>query len=173
MWTDQRRFIIWALPLSATLIVALTTWSAVFPFHIYFGDEGIGVSKEKKFIVASIFALIASGGAYVCIGLYQMFFIELRKKFITSKIVPLGERYFLYGYYFRKAKFNRRDVLSVEAYPVKPRFGKNIVTALSWQPQTELPNYKVTLHDGREFYIPGDTTDLLELIEELRPRATE
>ena len=135
----------------------------IFPFLIYFGDEGLGATQEKKLTVSAIFVVIAVVSVYVCIGLYQMFFIELRHKFIVSKVVSLGDRYYLNGYYFKKAEFDVSEVAAVDAYPVKPRFGKNIATALSWSPQTKQPNYKVTLQDGRVFYLPGDMNDLDEL----------
>jgi hypothetical protein len=110
---------------------------------------------------------IAAVGVYACVGLYQMFFIELRHKFIVSKVVPLGRHYYLTGYYFKKAEFDSDEVASVSEHHVKKSFGKNIATLLAKAPQTKIPNYRVELKDGREFYLPAEMEDVEGLVREL------
>lgn len=170
MWVDRRRIFVWIWPISAILVIGLTVWSAIFPFHIYFGGEGVGATESKKFTVSAIFIVIAIGGLYACFGIYQMFFIELRRKFIVSKVVSLGKRYYLKGYYFKKVEFDGGDVLSVEPYNVRTGLGRGrvIATLLAKTPQTKTPNYRVILKDGREFYLPAEMADVEWLVRELR-----
>lgn len=99
-----------------------------------------------------------------------MFFIELRRKFIVSKVVSLGKRYYLKGYYFKKVEFDGGDVLSVEPYNVRTGLGRGrvIATLLAKTPQTKTPNYRVILKDGREFYLPAEMADVEWLVRELR-----
>lgn len=161
VWVDRRRIFIWLLPIGSLGIIWWGGWLGYGIYGIFVEDFGSKVAK-KVFLIG-FFSILLFSLVYVCVGLYQMFFIELRNKFIVSKVVSLGEHYYLNGYYFKRAEFDATDVIAVDAYPVKPRFGRNIATALSWSPQTKQPNYKVTLRDGRVFYLPGDTTDIDEL----------
>lgn len=159
-WVD-RRFYIWVWPISSIIAVGMLVimgWSIYMVILEDFGDK-----VAKKVFLIGFFSVLFISLVYLCVGLYQLFFIELRNKFIANKVIPLGEHYYMNGYYFKRAEFDVSEVAAVDEYPVKPRFGKNIVTALSWPPQTKQPNYKVTLRDGRVFYLPGDMTDVDEL----------
>jgi len=139
----------------------------IFPFLIYFGNEGIGATQEKKLTVTAISIAVAAIGVYACVGLYQMFFIELRRKFIVSKVMPLGKRYYLTGYYFKKAEFDGDEVVTIDEYHVKKSFGRNIATLLAKAPQTKTPNYRVVLKGGREYYLPAEIRDVDGLVREL------
>lgn len=138
------------------------TIAFVISLWIIFTDPAkmVGASPQRvaAFAVLSLMALAAS--LYVCVGLYQAFFIELRHKFIASKVVWDGDGYQLWGYYFKQDTFKASEVTSVDEYRIKLGFGPNIVTLLTWMTH----NYKVTLKDGREFYLPGE----MERIDELR-----
>ena len=93
-----------------------------------------------------------------------MFFIELRQKFIARELAWENGEYKLKGYYFKTAQFKPNDLLSITEYLTDTRFGRDIVTALSWTPGK--PNYKILLKDGRVFYLPGH----MEEMEQLRSR---
>lgn len=167
MWIDRRRIFVWVWPISAILVIGSTALCVTFPFLIYFGNEGLGATQEKKLTVTAISVVISAVGVYACVGLYQMFFIELRHKFIVSKVVPLGRHYYLTGYYFKKAEFDGDEVASVSEYHVKKSFGKNIATLLAKAPQTKTPNYRVVLKNGCEFYLPAEMESVEGLVREL------
>lgn len=163
-WVDERRIIIWVLPVSALLIVGVTAVSAVMPYLVYFSEKemAVEVSSERTAAIAALFIGLFLIWFYVCIGFYQMFFIELRRKFITRQVEWDGSGYRLRGYYFKRDTFQPTDVASVEEYRVGHRYlSSTILTLLTRTPKT---NYKVTLKDSRVFYLPGD----MERVEGLK-----
>lgn len=94
----------------------------------------------------------------MCVGFYQLFFIELREKFIARKVVYKDGVFTLRGWYFKKDSFKETEVVSVEQFKADLRFfGKNILTMLTRNPKSRCNfNLKVTLKDGRVFYMPGE-----------------
>lgn len=158
----DKRHSIWFLPLSALAILWMTGVMGMSIYWISIEDFGDNTSKQKTLLVlASVFLLFA---IYACIGVYQ-FFAEMRRQFIARKVERWSDDiYRLRGYYFKKAAFNSSEVASVTEHIVKPRFGKNIATALTWT----RPNYKLTLHDGREFYLPGELDRIEDLVALLK-----
>lgn len=156
-WVDQRQIITWIWPVSALVVVGsdlVLGWSLVAIWKENFAN----VSKKVPMLV--LVGLIFLAVTYACIGIYQMFFIELREKFIARKVVWDGSGYQLWGYYFKRGTFTPSEVISVDEHRVKIGFGLNIATLLTWQTH----NYKITLKDGREFYLPGE----MERLDELR-----
>lgn len=160
-WVDQRRIVVWIWPLSGMTIVGVTIIFAISMLSLFMDPAKVGGASTKKIAAVAVLSLMAlAASLYVCVGLYQAFFIELRQKFIASKVVWDGDRYQLWGYYFKQDTFKASEVTSVDEYRIKLGFGPNIATLLTWMTH----NYKVTLKDGREFYLPGE----MERIDELR-----
>jgi len=157
-WVDRRQIVIWIWPVSALVVAG---------GDLVLGWSLVAIWKEDFANVSRKVAMLALNGSlflavtYGCVGFYQMFFIELRQKFIASKVIYRdGDGYQLWGYYFKRDMFKPSEVISVGEHRVKIGFGKNIATLLTWQTH----NYKVTLKDGREFYLPGE----MERLDELR-----
>ena len=80
-----------------------------------------------------------------------------------------GRRYYLNGYYFKKAEFDSDEVKSVEPYDVKTGLGRGrvVATLLAKAPQTKTSNYRVVLKDGYEFYLPAEMAGVEGLVNEL------
>ncbi len=156
LWVD-RRIYIWVWPLSAIIIVGVTGLLIFSMYTIYLEDFG-DKSGKKVFLIIS-FTMLVIGLVYTCIGIYQVFAHEFRKLFIVRKVEWFGDHLELHGYYFKKDMFEASDVVKIDEHHVSSRFGRNIATALSYTRH----NYKVTLKDGREFYLPGEMTDVDEL----------
>ena len=168
LWVDPRREI-WAWPLSAIVIIGLTGLFFVFPFLIYLGGEGVGASTSRKLGVTILSGFFFLLGLYVCVGIYQVFAHEIRKLFIVRKVEWFGDHLELRGYYFKQDAFAPEDIERIDEHCVSRRFGKNIATALSHRRH----NYKITLKDGREYYLPGDMTDIDELKTLLASKLSE
>ena len=164
-WVDYRVHI-WALPLSAVIIVGVTILFAVFPLLIYFGGEGVGASEERKAGVTAVSVVAFIGGLYACIGLYQIFFHEVLRLFIVRKAVRYGDKLELSGYYFKKDVFDLLLVKSVKSFSVQKwkRFKvpwKNMMTLFNYEKPES--NYKILLKDGRTYYLPGDMNNVEDL----------
>ena len=147
---------------------AATILCAETPYHIYFVEDNSGVPPLKPATIAAMSVVFSLFGAYITVGYYQMFFIELRQKFIACEVTREGNIYRLRGYYFKKAEFSPSDLARVEEHHLDRRFGRTIVTMLAWAPQTPTPNYKITLKDDRVFYLPGTLEEVEQLKEQLQ-----
>lgn len=148
---------VWIWPVSALVIVGgdlVLGWSL---FAIWKEDFA---NASRKVAMLALNGSLFLAVTYACVGLYQMFFIELREKFIASKVVWDGNGYQFWGYYFKQDTFKPSEVVSVDEYRIKLGFGPNIATLLTWMTH----NYKITLKDGRAFYLPGE----MERVDELR-----
>jgi len=156
LWVDPRREI-WLWPISSMIILCVTGLLIYSVYAIYQEDPGELVAK-KRFMLIS-FSLLVAGLIYTCIGIYQVFAHEIRKLFIVRKVELFGDHLELRGYYFKQDTFAPDDIERIDEHSVSRRFGKNIATALSHRRH----NYKITLKDGREFYLPGEMTDVDEL----------
>lgn len=156
LWVDPRREI-WVWPLSAIIIICITGLMVYTVYAIYQEDFGELVAKKRFMLISA--SLLVAGLIYTCIGIYQVFAHEIRKLFIVRKVEWFGNHLELRGYYFKKDSFVPGDIAKIEEHCVSRRFGRNIATALSHRRH----NYKVTLKDGREYYLPGDMTDVDEL----------
>lgn len=158
-WVDERRMIIWILPVSNVVIIGATLIIGIAVYSIWVEDFGTNLSK--KIALLGFGCPLFLGGIYMNIGFYQMFFIELRRKFITRQVVWDGSGYKLKGYYFKQDAFQPADIASVEEYRVGHRYlSGTILTLLNRTPKA---NYKVTLKDGRAYYLPGDIERVNEL----------
>jgi hypothetical protein len=101
-------------------------------------------------------------GVYYTLGAYQIFFLELRERFIARKVIYENDTFLLKGYYFKEDTFNANEVASVEAVVVSERwFQKRLGTLLSRSTRFTIPhgknvNLKIALRDGRVFFFPGE-----------------
>lgn len=65
------------------------------------------------------------------------------------------------GYYFKRANFNETELAEVEPHAISERwFSKEMGTLMTRSTRFTIPsgqnvNWKVSLRDGRVFYIPG------------------
>lgn len=168
-WLDKHRSIAWVSPVSGIVIFGATIAFVISLFFIFSNPvKTAGVSTEK--LVTFIFFALAALATcvYLCVGYCQMFFIELRQKFIAREVTCAGDVYKLKGYYFKKADFNIAEIDMIEEHHVDRRFGRTIVTMLAWAPQTPTPNYKITLKDGSVFYLPGTLEEVEQLKSQLQ-----
>lgn len=156
LWVDPRREI-WVWPLSAIIIICITGLMVYTVYAIYQEDFGELVAKKRFMLISA--SLLVAGLIYTCIGIYQVFAHEIRKLFIVRRVEWFGGHLALWGYYFKKDTFAPREIDRIDEHRVSRRFGKNIATALSHRRH----NYKIALKDGREFYLPGEMTDVDEL----------
>lgn len=79
-----------------------------------------------------IFLAVFLGSFYYTLGAYQIFFLELRERFIARKVVYENGIFQLKGYYFKEAEFRADEVVSVEPVVVSERwFQKRLGTLLS------------------------------------------
>lgn len=112
--------------------------------------------------MAVIFAFLLVGSIYYTLGAYQIFFLELRERFIACKVVYENGAFTLKGYYFKEAAFRAEEVISVEPVVVSERwFQKRLGTLLSRSTRFTIPhgknvNLKIVLCEGRTFFFPGE-----------------
>lgn len=101
-------------------------------------------------------------GSYYTLGAYQIFFLELRERFIARKVVYENDAFLLKGYYFKEVRFRADEVVAVEPVVVSEHwFQKRLGTLLSRSTRFTIPhgknvNLKIALRDGRTFYFPGE-----------------
>lgn len=111
---------------------------------------------------AGIFLALFLGSFYYTLGISQIFFLELRERFIARKVLYENGAFQLKGYYFKEATFQANEVDKVEPVVVSERwFQKRLGTLLSRSTRFTIPhgknvNLKITLRDGRVFYFPGE-----------------
>ncbi|MFZ5590187.1 MAG: hypothetical protein ACOY4M_11250 [Pseudomonadota bacterium] len=162
IWSDPRSFMtMYVAPLggvawvggSAVMVYALVTVIFIESWEGYIA---------KMLAMTIIFALLLSGSLYYTLGAYQIFFLELRERFIARKVVYENGAFRLTGYYFKEAAFSADEVVSVEPVVVSERwFQKRLGTLLSRSTRFTIPhgknvNLKIALRDGRTFYFPGE-----------------
>ncbi len=153
-WSDPRYFLTtFIMPFGFLVWVGGTLFIATFPFF--------QVQKlELGEIIVSVIVFLV--GFYYTIAGFQIFFIELRERFIAHKIIYREGMFLLKGYYFKKATFHANSVKKVEPIIVNESiFQKRLGTLLSRSTRFTIPygknvNLKITLHDCRVFYLPGE-----------------
>lgn len=155
-WTDERGMVIWILPFSGAAIIAVTAITSASVYLILTTPSKWGGDIHEPrvwgFFAISAIALLAM--FYISAGVIQIFFVELRQKFIARTVIWDGKNYELLGYYFKRESFQPSDVAAIEEYCVGHRyFGSTILTLLNRIPKV---NYRVRLKDGRVFYLPAD-----------------
>jgi hypothetical protein len=154
-WYDSRVWIAALVPFGASVFAMFTVWQPIFIVHYVLENRASVVNKMGTVIVV-VPVFLAS--LYASIGFFQLFFIELRKKFIAWKVVYLEGEFSLGGYYLKRARFNQSELASVEQFQADPHaFSKHIATLLTRNSKIRCNyNLKVTLKDGRIFYLPGE-----------------
>lgn len=158
-WIDERRMIIWIFPLSCVAVVGQLFLGGYSARAIWVEEFGEAITRKAALLlVAGLYIAIMF---YLSIGFFQMFFVELRQKFISREVIWDDSIYRLKGYYFKRAEFTPADIAAVEEYRVGHRYlSSTILTLLNRTPKV---NYKVTLKDGRTYYLPGDMERVNEL----------
>ena len=119
-WVDERRLIVWILPLSSVVVVRqllLAVWSLNAIWVEDFGD-----ATTRKATILSMAGVYFAIMLYLGIGVSQLFLIELRRKFIAREVEWNGTGYRVRGYYFKRFDFSPADVASVEEYRVGHRY---------------------------------------------------
>ena len=161
-WIDGRIHI-WVLPFSAAVIGNITILFAITPLLIYFSSKGVGVSEGRKMALTAVSLFFFFGGLYACTGLYQIFVNEIYKLFIVRKAERYADTLELLGYYFKKDAFDLSQVKAVESFSVQ-KWGwfkvpwKNMMTLFNYEKPDS--NIKITLKDGRTYYLSGYINNL-------------
>ena len=159
-WADSRIHI-WILPLSAIVIFGYTLVVLVSIYSIYLEDFGGEINRKMSLNAIFLVALLI--GVYGCIGLYQIFVNEIYKLFVVRKVERYSDRLELRGYYFKKDIFNLSQVKEVENFSVQ-KWGwfkvpwKNMMTLFNYEKPDS--NIKITLKDGRTYYLSGYINNL-------------
>lgn len=152
-WSDPRYLLTFLMPFGFLVWAGGTVFIAIFPF---FQVQKIELGE----ILVSIIGVFI--GLYYTIGGFQIFFLELRERFIAHKVTYQDGAFLLKGYYFKQATFHADEVTKVEPLVVSERwFQKRLGTLLSRSTHFTIPygknvNLKITLRDGREYYFPGE-----------------
>lgn len=162
-WSDPKFVIALIVPIGVLGWLGATIVLAVAPYFIYFTAKGAGASEAKKALVTAMAMIFFLGGLYYCVSFFLLFFVELRKKFIVRKLVYRDGEFLLQGYYFKQASFKETELAKVEPHVLSERwFSKDMggtFLSRSTPPNVRSGqniNWKVTLHDGRVFYLPGE-----------------
>ena len=86
----------------------------------------------------------------------------MKERFIARTLVYRGGVFTLKGYFFKDASFNEDELEKLEPIVISERwFQKRLGTLLSRSNPSNVRsgknvNLKLTLRDGRAFYIPGE-----------------
>ena len=80
---------------------------------LYRAQQQFGIIEIGKIAVHIIILLV---GLYFLGGVYQLLFIELRRKFIVHHLKFEAGVFSLRGYYFKHASFKETEVEKVEPY---------------------------------------------------------
>lgn len=162
-WSDPKFVIALIAPFGALVWLGASIVLAVTPYFIYFTAKGAGASEAKKAVITAMVMVFFLAGLYYCVSAFLLFFIELRKKFIVRKLVFHDGEFTLRGYYFKQASFKETELAKVEPLVLSERwFSKDMggtFLSRSTPPNVRSGqniNWKVTLHDGRVFYLPGE-----------------
>jgi hypothetical protein len=162
-WTDPRYFLTtFVMPFGVLVWVGMSLLFVYTPYMVYFTAKGVGVIEYKKIELVVVAVIGALTSLYYTIGGFQMFFLELRERFIAHKAIYRDGVFTLNGYFFKKATFHANEVEKVEPIVVSERwFQKRLGTLLSRSTKFTIPNgkninLKISLHDGRVFYLPGE-----------------
>lgn len=159
-WSDPRYFLTtFIMPFGFLIWVGMTVIFAIFPF--YYIQRAIP-SETNKVVTVAMYAIGFLAAFYYTIAGFQIFFLELGERFIAHKVIYRDGIFLLKGYYFKKATFHANEVKNVEPIMVTERiFQKRLGTLLSRSTRFTIPygknvNLKLTLHDSRVFYLPGE-----------------
>jgi hypothetical protein len=157
-WSDPHLWVALIAPIGVAITICATILFASFPIYYDLTNQD---SVAGKITTTAIFVVLFLAGIYACVGFYQTFIIELREKFIARKIAYKDGAFTLRGYYFKRANFNETELLKVEPHVISERwFSHEMGTLMTRSTRFTIPsgqnvNWKVSLRDGRVFYIPG------------------
>lgn len=158
-WSDPRHLLMLTLPLGGFAWAGGTVFLAIFPF-IYSQRDLPSEANKIAFAICSFVGVLV--GIYYTLGAYQIFFLELRERFIARKVIYENGTFLLKGYYFKQDSFKAHEVASIEPVVVSERwFQKRLGTLLSRSTRFTIPhgknvNLRIALRDGRVFYFPGE-----------------
>lgn len=159
-WSDPRYFLTtFIAPFGFLVWVGGAILFPIFPIF-YVLTNHASVSNKIGTVLAFIFVFF--GSLYYSIAGFQIFFLELRERFIAYEVIYRDGEFLLKGYLFKKATFHANEVVKVEPIVVSERwFQKRIGTLLSRSTRFTIPdgknvNLKISLRDGRVFYLPGE-----------------
>ena len=107
-WSDFR-VVYFIVPVSALVFVGLAIWFATLPYLFYFTEKEAGGDASKKAFISGLSIFFFLCCFYMCVGFYQLFFIELREKFIARKVVYKDGVFTLRGWYFKRDSFKEAD----------------------------------------------------------------
>jgi hypothetical protein len=149
-WSDPRFLLSPTIPLFFIFVGGLLIFFSLYRV------KNLGASE----ITISVASFL--GGLYLSYCAYQLMFIELRKKFIAHHVRYDNGVFILRGYYFKEARFTETEIKKVENYLISERFfSESMGTFLSRNNRFTIPNgkninLKISLRDGRVFYLPGE-----------------
>ena len=159
-WSDPRYFFTtFVMPFGFLVWSGITVFFAIFPFYYI---QRVISSDANQIATVVVFTIGFLAALYYTIAGFQIFFIELRKRCIAHKIIYGDGMFLLKGYYFKKATFHANEVKNVKPIIVNESiFQKRLGTLLSRSTRFTIPygknvNLKITLHDSRVFYLPGE-----------------
>lgn len=156
IWNDPRFFCSLLYPIGALIWAIVAVASLGFPIWYSLRSEPSLMNKTVSSIM--VFAIGGLGGIYYTIAAYQIFFLELKERFIVRKARYEDGAFDLEGYYFKADLFQVVDVVSVEEVVADPRwFSQRTGTMLTRNPKLRCNfSLKATLKDGRAFLFPGE-----------------
>ena len=161
VWSDPRYFITtFVMPIGA-LSFAGTTMLVVWMIYHEIKNEA-GLSTYMILLNVGVLLFGLSLVLYYTIGAFQIFFLELRERFIAHKVTYRDGEFQLEGYWAKHATFYSNEVEKVEPFMLSERwFQKRTGSLLSRSTRFTIPrgtnvNLKITLRDGRIFYFPGE-----------------
>lgn len=171
IWKDGRYFPSYFLPLgmlSWALGVVYAIYGLLQPFISDLPEESREASIARvgllKVVTVEVIAVVCIIGAlYFIVGGLQIYFLELRERFIAHQAHYLDGEFELKGYYFKSARFRTEDVAEVlkvvQNNKMSPfaHAGWRYGTLLTRNPRAR-HNYslKVTLNDGKAYFFPGE-----------------
>lgn len=156
-WTDPRLLFMWIMPLGTLVwggLGVFVFYTVVFVYQPQDIMDKIGMALVTLFAVSTSF--------WVVYGNSQALFFELRERFIVWRLIWDGKVFQVWGYYLKRASYSPADVIGVERVILSERwFQKRIGSFLSrntrfTQPHGKHINLRLTLADGRVFYLPGE-----------------
>lgn len=159
-WSDPRYFVTtFIMPFGILVWAGCVIAPIAFSVHYVLS---VHASVANKVADVAVSALVFFVSLYYSIGGFQIFFLELRERFIAHKVIYQEGVFWLKGYFFKEATFREDEVMKVEPVVVSERwFQKRLGTLLSRSTPFTIPkgknvNLKISLHDGRVFYLPGE-----------------
>lgn len=143
-WGNDDKGVLYIAPLSFVAFVfgvSVFVWSFIVVLQEDFLDQWL-----KKYALLLLLPTVTVIWAWFARGTFLVVW-ELLTKFIVHNGYIEAGTCRVRGYYFRRAEFHLADIARIDKLVFdKPR----------WSMLTDYgPNYRITLHDGRTFYLSG------------------